>query len=406
MERLNWHKTSNPGGRENFVVVTYRKVDEPDKTYEVRYNYIVKDGSREGERDIDNGIFYLAEIVKDENGKDTYRRVTDNEDNLDSYSKLKEAVQKAFWASEKIEAYEEAKNAVDKARQDVTALKNEIDRLQNIADPEIVADLKESLEAARTRLEGAEKDAAELKDRVEEAKKAVEEIDFSRFGFFNGTDSDTVSDPDTTNPAGEHSTTSHVVKDIIPAIPSTLVTAKSTTMEAEGDNASVGGEAADDSATETIYDTNDSNYANNYDMTGDEYEAVSEGEAQISGQVLGAVREGNLPSDKRGREGKVLGANRERLIETQKAEEIADAGESEIIKDEIDETQKIVRIADEEVALAKAPGRTGFRFGWWWLLLLLLILVIIKVIYDKYRERNEAIANANIARIEETHRDR
>ncbi len=159
--------------------------------------------------------------------------------------------------------------------------------------------------------------------------------------------------------------------------------------------------------------TTDGGDAASYDAsaetaTGNDNTAAPAGETQApQGQVLGVVRARNTAASNDNRKsGKVLGANRDRVSETGDAEEIEEAGEPEIVEAENDETKKIVKIADEEVALAKAPEQTGFRFSWWWLLLILLLLVIIKVIYDKYKERNEAIAKANIAKIEEENRNR
>ena len=179
-DEIYWHKsTQGDKGRTNYVVVTYQKKDDPT-IYSLKYNYIIKDGNSEGEKDIADGMFYLAQITE-KDGKVVYERV-DDKNNLDSLSKIQEELNKAIIANETIQDYEAAKEAVDKAENEVKALQEQINKLQTSeVNEEILLSLQNTLEEAQGQLAKAKEKKDILERKVEEARRAVAGIDLSRF---------------------------------------------------------------------------------------------------------------------------------------------------------------------------------------------------------------------------------
>ena len=201
----------NGGGRTNRVKVVYTKKVDPetnemvDKEITEYYNYIFKNSTRKDSLDdLAGGPIYLALI--NESAKTVNR---DKDENcFDDYRTLTEAIDSIKYLDE----YKAAKDAVDAAEAKVQALQNEIDALQgtlatNAGDlqdkTEKLTALEKALGDAKKDYEAAKADKAALKEKVEEAERAVAGINLSRFNV-------TVDDDST--PAGP------VISSITPAV--------------------------------------------------------------------------------------------------------------------------------------------------------------------------------------------
>lgn len=176
-----WTYPSGDDGRHHRVKVTYTiTTEEGKKEVTEYYNYIIKAGKYSDNTDMVNGPVYLAQI-NNETGE--VIRDTDK-NNMDDYIKLGEELNKAIDAAKLIDEYNNAKQAVDDAQSLVDSLNTTIKTLSEKdlkINEQKVKDLKEKLDNAKEILKLATKDKEILEDKVEEARKAVEGIDLSRF---------------------------------------------------------------------------------------------------------------------------------------------------------------------------------------------------------------------------------
>lgn len=176
-----WTYPGGDDGRHHRVKVTYTiTTEEGKKEVTEYYNYIVKAGKYSDNTDMVNGPVYLAQI-NNETGE--VIRDTDK-NNMDDYIKLGEELNKAIDAAKLIDKYNNAKQAVDDAQSLVDSLNTTIKTLSEKdlkVNEQKVKDLKEKLDNAKKILKLATKDKEALEDKVEEARKAVEGIDLSRF---------------------------------------------------------------------------------------------------------------------------------------------------------------------------------------------------------------------------------
>lgn len=176
-----WTYPGGDDGRHHRVKVTYTiTTEEGKKEVTEYYNYIVKAGKYSDNTDMVNGPVYLAKI-NNETGE--VIRDTDK-NNMDDYIKLGEELNKAIDAAKLIDKYNNAKQAVDDAQSLVDSLNTTIKTLSEKdlkVNEQKVKDLKEKLDNAKEILKLATKDKEALEDKVEEARKAVEGIDLSRF---------------------------------------------------------------------------------------------------------------------------------------------------------------------------------------------------------------------------------
>ena len=176
-----WTYPSGDDGRHHRVKVTYTiTTEEGKKEVTEYYNYIIKAGKYNDNTDMSNGPIYLAQI---DNETGEVIRDTDK-NNMDDYIKLEEELNKAIDAAKLIDEYNNAKQAVDDAQSLVDSLNTTIKTLSEKdlkINEQKVKDLKEKLDNAKEILELATKDKETLEDKVEEARKAVEGIDLSRF---------------------------------------------------------------------------------------------------------------------------------------------------------------------------------------------------------------------------------
>ncbi|MCR4934580.1 MAG: hypothetical protein K6A29_10315, partial [Lachnospiraceae bacterium] len=136
------------------------------------YNSIYKCSEYGDETDVDDGFLYIALLKQnEETGKWEAKRV-DDENNFDSYTKLKEAIAT-------YEAYESAKTDVENALADVQALEEKLAALKNtknVAESKLSA-VREELNNAKAALEAAEETKANLEASYVEAQAVVASVD-------------------------------------------------------------------------------------------------------------------------------------------------------------------------------------------------------------------------------------
>ena len=219
-----WTYPSGDDGRHHRVKVTYTiTTEEGKKEVTEYYNYIIKAGKYNDNTDMVNGPVYLAQI-NNETGE--VIRDTDK-NNMDDYIKLGEELNKAIDAAKLIDEYNNAKQAVDDAQSLVDSLNTTIKTLSEKdlkVNEQKVKDLKEKLDNAKEILELATKDKEALEDKVEEARKAVEGIDLSRFiepeTPFIAEDEESDEDSDTSEDTSSvEDAPAAVTSDIVESIP-------------------------------------------------------------------------------------------------------------------------------------------------------------------------------------------
>ena len=386
----------------NYVVVTYQKKNDPN-VYTLQYNYIIKDGVKEGEKDIENGMFYLAQVVE-ENGKLVYKRVED-ENNLDNYSKLQEELNKAIVANEQIKDYEAAKKAVDAAESQVKALQEQLDKAKTIAiSDDVRKALKDAFDEAQEKLDEAKEKKDALEDLVEEARKAVAGIDLSRFDKdeeeaseddkkddeidedkkdkeedlppADDDEDDPVDEDNEENPIDDGDEEEEVgppAPPIDPPTPDPIKLKKPRKPQPTPAN--------------ILPIVNDDPISNIEDIIEDIITPFQPVADAIGGEdnIIDII---NTPIQQpvQQPQGMVLGArrdNNERLIDVKEED-----AEVSILEEEPKPT---IIIQDEDVALAASvPTKTVKTYpNWWWLFLLLLLLIIIlKLLYDKCKKKD------------------
>ena len=172
-EKYIWNKTNYNGGRGNSVEVTYKDIS--GNLHTEHYNYVLKSSTYGDTLDVENGMFYLALVEKDSDNR--YYPVTFTDENdLSDYSKVTAAVAAYQVLNDYIAKYNEAEEAVKTLK----ARYNELSVSANATKAELDS-LKAALEDASEALALAETKKEEVTAKYEEAKKAVEGIDLSRF---------------------------------------------------------------------------------------------------------------------------------------------------------------------------------------------------------------------------------
>ncbi len=325
-------------GRTNRVEVTYNvKVEVEGKEPEIKkvtkyYNYIIKNPGDKFKDDasLENGMIYLAEIEKDENGKWQTKRVID-ENNFDDYQKLVNALDTAS----KIEEYQAAKEAVDKAAAEVARLEKEVDMLQKVSiDTGKLKEAQSNLDNAMNTLERY----SELKMSLENYLEEISEIDLSKY-----------PEAEAQTPQGE--------------------TSDDEGDDSSDDTAPAEGGAAVLAASETFVLPARQNFTN---------------EAGPANGVLGVrVNENNGVAEDQGT--------------TQIADnQVARAAAAMETKDKIDKAKKnstkqnVKKVNDSEIPLAAIPNMDDeVTMNWMWLLIIFLLGATGKKMYDEYKKKKE-----------------
>ena len=172
-ENYIWNRTNYNGGRGNSVEVTYK--DKEGNLHTEHYNYVLKSSAYNDDIEVENGMIYLALVEKHDDNRFYPVAVSDN-NNYSDYSKLTAAVEAYRVLNDYIDRYNQADAAVK-------ALKARYDELSvsaNATKAELDS-LKAALIDASEALASAEAKKEEVTAKYEEAKKAVEGIDLSRF---------------------------------------------------------------------------------------------------------------------------------------------------------------------------------------------------------------------------------
>jgi len=295
------------------------------------YNYVFKNSNYGDTTDIENGPIYLALIEKGEDGKWSEKHKIDD-NNLDNYGELTKKIEDMKTAiSNKETELRQAEAARDRAAERVADCREELRRLENTTiDDSKVKELKERLAEAVEDLSEAEEAKEELEVKVEEARKIVDAIDLSRFR--TNDDSDYEESSDDTDPVVPvyPIPTIAEIPELIPTIPTTL-----PTVIASFPTSGVLG-------VRTVASNGSDNVVS--DVT----------------KKPVAVKEINLGGDVIGKEN----------------------------------GKKLVKIDNNIVPLAAAPGVVEANgFNWWWILLLVgTAVVIFVVVYKKRKEEDEAKA--------------
>lgn len=325
-----WENVGGRNGRCNHIEVTYTDKDGNPQT--AYFNYVFKNnGTYKDTTDVENGPIYLALIEKDANGNWKERRA-DSENNLDNYGELTKKIEDMKTAiSNKETELRQAEAARDRAAERVADCREELRRLENTTiDDSKVKELKERLAEAVEDLSEAEEAKEELEVKVEEARKIVDAIDLSRFR--TNDDSDYEESSDDTDPVVPvyPIPTIAEIPELIPTIPTTL-----PTVIASFPTSGVLG-------VRTVASNGSDNVVS--DVT----------------KKPVAVKEINLGGDVIGKEN----------------------------------GKKLVKIDNNIVPLAAAPGVVEANgFNWWWILLLVgTAVVIFVVVYKKRKEEDEAKA--------------
>lgn len=183
-EKQKWDNVSGENGRNNHITVKYMKDGEEVVEY---YNYIFKDSDYKDSTDLNAGPIYLALVSYNNETKKWESVAVNDENNYDDYIKLTETLN----AINNLKDYSDAKAAVDAAEKEVEKLDTELQKLKVLRiNQKEIDKVKEKLNGALQKLEDASKLKASLEDKVEEARKAVEGIDLSRFNIREEEDED------------------------------------------------------------------------------------------------------------------------------------------------------------------------------------------------------------------------
>ena len=199
-----WDYSSGNSGRLHNVKVTYtiKNADGTTDTITEHYNYILKANQYGDTLDLENGPLYLAKI--DPKAKTVTRDQDIN--NMDNFTNLSKELNKAIEAIKVIDKYDAAKKAVDNAQSLVDNLNKAI---KTLSEKEIkfnenkLDELKEELDNAKELLKLATEEKEALEDKVEEARKAVDAIDLSRFDISDVAPVEDDTDDDTPSDAGD-----------------------------------------------------------------------------------------------------------------------------------------------------------------------------------------------------------
>lgn len=324
----------NTEGRCNHIVVTY--TDKDGNKHTEFYNYVFKDSDFNHEYDnkkidIENGPVYLALVKQGEDGKwSETHKIDDN--NLDNYGELTKKIEDMKTAiSNKETELRQAEAARDRAAERVADCREELRRLENTTiDDSKVKELKERLAEAVEDLSEAEEAKEALEVQVEEARKIVDAIDLSRFN--RNDESSYEESSDDTDPVVLVYTipTIEDIPEIIPTISSVLP----TVIPSLPTSGVLGVRVVADAGSDNVV-------------------------SDVTKKPV-AVKEINLGGDVIGKEN----------------------------------GKKLVKIDNNIVPLAAAPGVVEANgFNWWWILLLVgTAVVIFVVVYKKRKEEDEAKA--------------
>lgn len=331
-------------GRANRVEVTYNvKVEVEGKEPEIKtvtkyYNYIFKNPDQKfgDDAQIENGMIYLAEVTYNEDTKlwETARVIDEN--NFDDYQKLV----KALDAASKIEEYQAAKEAVDKAAAEVARLEKEVDMLQKVSiDTGKLKEAQSNLDNAMNKLEMC----SELKMSLENYLEEISEIDLSKY------------------PEAE------------------AQTPQEETSDDEGDDSSDDTAPAEGGATvlaasETFVLPARQNFA---DVT----------TGPVNGVLGVRVDENNGVAEDQGTT---------QIADNQVARAaVAPVGKTDNKKNV---GQELQRIKNNEIPLAEIPNMDDeVEMNWMWLLIIFLLGATGKKMYDEYKKKKEEETRRNKA---------
>ncbi len=350
---MKWYQTNqDDAGRSNYVAVQY--TDKDGNTQIKRYNFIRKNSGYLDKLDIENGMFFLAEVKKGEDGKYHYTRITNNDYNFDDYNKLLGALA----AIEDLKEYNAAKKAVGEAADKVNKLTERIEALQNIkgVSREALETLQNKLEDAQVALEEAKTTKEALEEKVEETRKAVAGIDLSRFNIVPA--EDTASDEDATDEdTTDEDTADEDTADTTPSpatTPSATVTPSAVTI----------------------------------DLPGLGISPIVLPAAPATG-VLGVRTDGGTEADEGG-----VADSRTNVAPRANFSTVNKVLGSRQNKDN---SKLVKKIKDNEIPLAEIPNMDDeVTMNWMWLLIIFLLGATGKKMYDEYKKKKEAEEAAKI----------
>ena len=328
-----WEYQNGESGRNHCAKVTYTKNGEEITEH---YNYIAKASKYNDTLDLENGTIFLANVEKGEDGK-WHSSADNSEFNFSDYSKLLEAINIAAAASEDMNEYNRAKEAVDAAAAEVDRLKDELDKINKVSvDGSVLRSLKAALEQAQEDLVEAKETRDALADKVAKARAIVESVDLSGF-------------------EGSEEVTG-IAGDVVAAA------------EASTGAAAVAA-ASTEAGTEAVAATST--------------ETVAEASVEANVAVLGArvYENTTVAAEETGKEEVQIV-----IAEDDETEDNAN------VNAEIEGTKKLVKIEENEVPLAEIPFETDDNISWWWLLVIALLGATGKAMYENYRNKEEANA--------------
>ena len=377
--QVSYGKGNN--GRGNAFKVSYTIVEDGEERIVTEYyNYVIK--SKADEKDLENGPIFLAQIDLSKTGEDMVSRDTDP-NNMDDLRNLNKRLKDAVKAVQILDEYEAAKSAVDEAQklvEDLTSAINTLNETELKLSDEKVNALKDALEAAKEELAAAKEAKSALEDKVEEARRAVESIDLSRFNVTPAasedteevTDTDEIMDSeevgsieDDAESTGEESTITETAAAVAPAA---VITPAAVTVSVPGLGIEPivlpvsSAEVAQSGATE------------NAPAGGVLGARVADGsEDGVSGGMI---------EDEAGKEDFIIAPDTEIM------EEILNVDNDTAGK-------KLVMIEDNEVPLAAMPEEESVKMSWWWLLIIFLLGATGKKMYDEHQKKVAAREEAN-----------
>ncbi len=327
----HWDNQSGESGRNNRAKVTYTKNGETVTEY---YNYVAKASKYGDDTDLENGTIFLAEVKPGDDNK--WHAAADNSEfSFGNYSKLLEALNIVAAASDDMNEYNKAKEAVDAATAEVDKLKDELDKLNKVSvDGSVIAKLKADLEKAQADLADAKDTVEALEKKVAQAKAIVASIDLSEVR----------NDEEAAAIAG----------DVIAASTVTTVAAEATVAAP----ATASTEAASTGSTEQTA-------------------AVSNGSSAAG--VLGARVDGSAEEVE---EAVFEGVKINIEAEEETEEENKQAGVLGV--------KKLVRIEDNQVPLSDMTFESDDNISWWWLLVIALFGAAGKAMYENHKRKEEA----------------
>lgn len=353
-----WEDQSGENGRNNHAKVTYTK---DGKQYTEYYNYVAKASAFEDKTDLENGTIFLALVEKGEDGK-WHAKADGSEFAFDNYNKLLEAINIAAAASEDMNEYNNAKDAVDAAAAEVTRLKDQLDKLSKVSvDSSTLGKVKAALEKAQADLADAKDTRDALAGKIAQARAIVESIDLSRFnaaGGFAEIAGDVVSAAEeeaNDGSAGSGEEAAPAASTAPAAVAATTTLAAATTGETAIAQAEADGTEAEEAETGVL----------GARTNGTSEEAVEAEEAD------------GIADEEGFEEIKITVTPDSRIDE-----------EASIEKD-MDGLGDIVRLEENEIPLAAIPFETEDNISWWWLLIIALLGATGKAMYDNYKNKEE-----------------